>query len=283
MAKALFRFLRGELNGYYITNLYNTLNRTTQDVKSFFLQFASIQMENGKIDAKTLYNLGKFAGIQLPRIPKSEAVSSVRMTESEYDEALQYEFSERGLYKPQDESFEFVQKVIDDTGLPDINTLATEQKRSSLVGGESVEGYISENEENVLDDDGNVKSSAVSPTPPSEGAYSDFYGNQFLFLAEGETQYSPVSYALFLDLFKAMQFVRYNGSTLSALSRIINIICPEAFVTVNGITVSDSGTWYIVSYNTDYTVELNLKQDRLNLLLYIVRLKFPQVQMVEAL
>ena len=181
MAKALFRFLRGELNGFYITNLYNTLNRTTQDIKEFFVQFVSTQMENGKIDEETLYNLGKFAGINLPRIAKSESVSSVRMTESEYDEALQYEFSERGLYKPQDETFEFEQEVIDDTGLPDINTLATENKRSSLVGEESVEGYISDSAEDVIDDDGNVRPSFILPAPPSEGAYSDFYGNQFLF------------------------------------------------------------------------------------------------------
>ena len=61
MGKAFFRFLRGELNGFYITNLYNTLNRTTQDVKDFFIQFSKVQFRQGEIDAETLYNLGKFA------------------------------------------------------------------------------------------------------------------------------------------------------------------------------------------------------------------------------
>lgn len=283
MAKAFFRFLRGELNGFYITNLYNMLNRTTQDVKEFFIQFTKIQMEEGKITPETLYNLGRFAGIYLPRIAKSEAISSVRMTESEYDEALQYEFSERGLFKPQDESFEFVQKVIDDTGLPDINTLATEQKRSSLIGEEIVEGYISENAEDVLDDNGNVRPSAISATPPSEGAYSDFYGNQFLFLAEGEVEYSPVAYELFLDLFKAIQYVRYNGGTILALAKIVSILCPEGLAKIVSIVVSDNNTKFIVSYETDLDADMNLKQDRLSLLLYIARMKFPLVEMVEVL
>jgi len=283
MAKAFFRFLRGELNGFYITNLYGTLNRTTQDVKEFFIQFAKTQMEEGKISPETLYNLGKFAGIYLPRIAKSEAISSVRMTESEYDEELQYEFSERGLYKPQDESFEFVQKVIDDTGLPDINTLATEEKRSSLVGEETIEGYISENAEDVLDDNGNVRPSAISATPPSEGAYSDFYGNQFLFLAEGDIEYSPIAYELFLDLFKAIQYVRYNGSTILALGRIMSILCPNGLARLVSVAVSENKTKFIVSYETDINADLNFKQDRLSLLLYITKMKFPLVEMVEAL
>ena len=283
MGKAFFRFLRGELNGFYITNLYNTLNRTTEDVKEFFIQFSKIQFEEGKIDSETLYNLGKFAGISLPRIPQAEARSSVRMTESEYDEQLDYEFSERGLFKTQEEDFEFVQKVVDDTGLPDINTLATETKRSSLVGTESVDGYISDSETDVLNDEGSVRPSKVLPDPPSAGAYSDFFGNEFCFLSEGEVEYLPVSYALFIELFKAIQYVRYNGGTIKSLARIVSILCPDGLVTIDSLTVSNDKTRFIVSYETDLTVDINYKQDRINILLYVIRLKFPQVQMSEAI
>lgn len=283
MAKAFFRFLRGELNGFYITNLYDTLNRTTQDVKDFFVKFNNMQFEQGKIDNETLYNLGKFAGINLPRIAQAEARSNVRMTESEFDEQLDYEFSERGLFKTQDEDFEFVQKVVDDTGLPDINTLATSTKRSSLVGEEAVEGYIADGETNVLDDDGNVRPSKVLPEPPSEGAYSDFFGNDFTFLSEGEVNYLPVPYALFLELFKAIQYVRYNGGTLSSLVRIISTLCPDGLVKIDSLTVSNDNTRFTILYETDLTVDIDLKQDRISILLYVVRLKFPQVQMVEAI
>lgn len=283
MAKALFRFLRGELNGFYLTNINAMMNNVTKEERKFFIDFARIQFEEGKIDSETLYNLGRFAGIYLPRIAKSEIKSAVRMTESEYNEQLDYEFSERGLLKTETETFEFEQEVIDDTGLPDINTLATDTKRSSLVGDEAVQGYISEDEIDVVDDNGNVRPSKILPEPPADGAYSDFNGNQFTFLAEGETVYLPVSYGVFLDLFKAIQYVRYNGATVSALARILAVLCPEGLAVIDSITVSLDNTRWFVSYTTDLTVDVDLKQDRINMLLYVVRLKFPQVQMVERL
>lgn len=283
MAKALFRFLRGELNGFYLTSINAMMNNVTKEERKFFIDFAKIQFEEGKIDSETLYNLGRFAGIYLPRIAKSEIKSAVRMTESEYNEQLDYEFSERGLLKTETETFEFEQEVIDDTGLPDINTLATDTKRSSLVGDEAVQGYISEDEIEVVDDDGNVRPSKILPEPPADGAYSDFNGNQFTFLAEGETVFLPVSYGVFLDLFKAIQYVRYNGATISALARILAVLCPEGLAVIDSITVSLDNTRWFVSYTTDLTVDVDLKQDRINMLLYVVKLKFPQVQMVESL
>lgn len=283
MAKALFRFLRGEINGFYLTNINTMMNNVTEDERKFFVDFAKIQFEHGKIDSETLYNLGRFAGIYLPRVAQSETRSSVRMTESEYDEQLQYEFSERGLFKTQQEDFEFVQKVIDDTGLPDINTLATDTKRSTLVGDEPVEGYISQDEIDVIDDNGNVRSEKILPTPPQDEAYSDFHGNEFTFLSEGETVFLPVSYGVFLDLFKAIQYARYNGSTIGALVRIFSVLCPEGLASIVSLTVSQDKTRWILSYETDLSVDVDLKQDRISMLLYVVKIKFPQVQMVEAL
>lgn len=282
MAKALFRFLRGELNGFYLTNINAMMNNVTEEERKFFIDFALIQFEHGKIDSTTLYNLGKFAGIYLPRIAQSEIRSAVRMTESEFDEQLDYEFSERGLFKTEEEDFEFVQKVIDDTGLPDINTLATTTKRSSLVGDEAVQGYIAENETDVIDDEGNVRSDKILPEPPQDLAYSDFYGNKFLFMAEGETVFLPVSYGVYLDLFKALQYVRYNGGTVKSLARIVEVVCPLGLVHIVDIEVAQANNRWIITYSTDLTVEIDLKQDRINMLLYIINMKFPQVQMSEA-
>ena len=283
MAKALFRFMRGELNGFYLQAINNALNSVSEETKQFFLDFYSLQFAEGKIDEKTLYNLGRFAGIYLPRVPLEELHTIVRMTESEYDEALHYEFSERGLYKVDDEDFEFEQKVIDDTGLPDINTLATETKRSSLVGDEAVTGYISEDEEDVLDEDGNVKPEAVLETPPEDKAYSDFYSNKFLFLAEGNINYRAIASEIFFPLFKAMQYIRYNGATTVALVKVVNTLCPSGLVKIDSVSVSNAGTSLIVNYTTDLTVEIDSKQDRIDMLLYVTRIKFPQIQMIESL
>lgn len=283
MAKALFRFLRGELNGFYLQSINTMMNNLSVEQRRFFFDFYRMQFEQGRISNETLANLGRFAGIYLPRIPQEEARSATRMTESEYDEQLDYEFSERGLFKTQDEDFEFVQKVVDDTGLPDINTLATEEKRSTLVGTETPLGYISEDTEDVLDDSGNVVPEAILPAPPSGKAYSEFYGNKFLFLSEGETVMLPVSYDVFLPLFKAIQYARYNGSTLSALTKIIEVLCPYGLVKINSIYVANTNNFIYVSYTTDLTVDIDLKQDRINMLLYVIRIKFPQIQMTESL
>ena len=183
MSKALFRFLRGEINGYYLTNIHNSLNVYTEDIKKFFIDFQNQQFELGKISEETLYNLGKFASVFLPRRPVSESKTSLYMTDSHEVDGVEY--SERGLFNTDNESFEFVHTDPSIT-TPDINTLATEDKRSSLVGNEQVQGYISENETDVLDDEGKVRPSKVSADPPSEGAYSEFYGNQFLFLGQCE-------------------------------------------------------------------------------------------------
>ena len=283
MAKALFRFLRGELNGYYLTNIHNNLNVLSREYKEFFLEFASQQMERGKISSETLNNLGKFAGIFIPRISIEEAVTSVRLTESEFDTQLNYEFSERGLYNTETETFEFEQKTIDDTGLPDINTLATDTKRSSLVGTEETEGYIAESETDVFDEaTGKVLPSVISDTPPQNEAYSDFYGDEFLFLSDSESVYVPLSSNIFLELFKAMQTVRYNGASIKSLVNITEILCPEGLVQIDSIVIDSNNVSYKLSYSVNFEVDVSSKQDRLNVWLYVLKIKFPQIKVEES-
>ena len=78
MAKAFFRWLRGELNGFYVTNINGALNESTKDIKDFLSEFKAQQFEKGKITSKNLYGLGKFAGIFLPRVSKAESSASLR-------------------------------------------------------------------------------------------------------------------------------------------------------------------------------------------------------------
>ena len=398
MSKAFFRFLRGELNGFYIQNINQSANEYTKDIKKFLSEFKSQQFEYGKIDDKSLYGLGTFAGIFLPRLSRAEALSSIRMTESHIENG--FECSERGLFDTNLELFQFFhcaddtvaffffirtnqdsynndintqatnlnrtslvgnsdtvlgyisseetdlfdedgnvkpEKVLSappagvayseyygdeflmlsegdnshadnivrirmtdsmvvgdieysERGLfvvpvpmfaDDINTLATSTLRSSLVGEEDVIGYISSEETNVIDDNGNVRHEKISATPPADVAYSDFFGNQFLFLSEAESSYSNLEPSLYIELFKAMQWVRYNGASISSLGRITSLICPDGLVKLGRIEVASDKKHINVYYDYDDTVEVNLKQQRLNLLEYIVKIKFVQVTLVE--
>lgn len=273
MAKAFFRFLRGELNGFYIQNINQSANEYTKDIKKFLSEFKSKKFEYGKIDDKSLYGLGTFAGIFLPRISRAEALSSIRMTESHIENG--FECSEQGLFDTNLELFQFFH------GADDINTLATSTLSSSLVGDENVIGYISSEETNVLDDNGNVRYDKISATPPSGVAYSEFFGNQFLFLSEAESSYSNIEPSLYIELFKAMQWVRYNGASISSLGRITSLICPDGLVKLGRIEVAYDKKHINVYYDYDDTVDVNLKQQRLNLLEYIVKIKFVQVTLVE--
>lgn len=279
MSKAFFRFLRGELNGFYITNLHNVCNTVTQDIKRFVIAFYKQRFAHGEIEKEVLYNLGKFAGIFIPRIPLSEIRATIHFSESDVVDGQEY--SERGLYLPDDEDFKYEMETPDETGLPDINTLATPDQRSSMVGTESPEGYIAYDVEHPVDDEGMVRPEAVTPSPPANKAYSEFYGDEFLFLSEAERTYLPISYAIYLELFKSIQWIRYNGVSVASLARITELLCPQGLVIINSITVSNEGNRWLLDYTVDMDVDINLKTDRLNMLLYIIRIKFPQIEAVE--
>ena len=278
MSKALFRFLRGELNGFYINNINNALNEYTADIKRFFIDFQNQQFEAGSITDNNLYGLGKFASVFLPRRRLSESRSAMFMTDGH--EVSGNEFSERGLFNTNAELFEFVHTDPSITS-PDINTLATDAKRSSLVGDEEVEGYIAEDEIDVLDDEGKAHPDKIMSEPPVDKAYSDFYGNQFLFLSEGDSVYEKLPATLFIELFKALQWIRYNGKSIASLVKIIQLICPQGAVTISGIEAGIDGRVVYVHYVFDVTSPLVNKEARLALLEYIVNLKFKQVLLVE--
>lgn len=396
MAKAFFRWLRGELNGFYITNINGAMNDSTKDIKDFLSEFKSQQFENGKISDKNLYGLGKFTGIFLPRLSRAESLASLRTTESNVVDG--FECSERGLFDTTLENFSFFHTKDDTTvfffvrtnqddynndintqatnlsrsslvgnsdtvlgyissedtdlfdeignvkpekvlsappygvayseyygdeflmlsegdnspadnivrirmtdsnvvdgieyserGLfvvpvpmfDDINTLATPTMRSSLVGNETLIGYISSEETNVLDDNGNVRREKISATPPEGVAYSDYYGDQFMFLSEAEVSSSNLEPSLYIELFKALQWIKYNGASIKSLGRITSLICPDGLVKLGEVETASDGKHWNVYYDYDNTVDISLKHQRLNLLEFIVNLKFVQVSLVE--
>jgi hypothetical protein len=281
MAKAFFRFLRGELNGYYITAYNSMLNNATQRIKEFLVERKLEQFNLNNMREEDLRGLGKFAGVFFPRIRLGDSISAVRFSDSHIVDGEEY--SERGLYDTEYEAFHY-EHASQDSSLPDINTLATDTLRSSLVGNEAVQGYISENETDVLDENGRVKASKVLTEPPESGGYSEFYGNQFLFLSEGEATYTELAPSLFIELLKVMQYVRYNGVSLESLCNFINIICPDGLVLIQNIEVASNGDHYIVyyRYNPDVTT-VPYKTQRMSLFENIVKTKFKQIEMSEVI
>lgn len=277
MAKEFFRFLRGELNGFYITQINSSLNKFVQDVKEFVLEF-NTQQFNSTMNSTTLFNLGKFAGIFLPRLSSSESRTGFRLSDSNIVDGVEY--SERGLFNTDTETFEY-KHTNQNPDLPDINTLSTEKLRSSLIGDESVKGYISANETDVLDDNGLVRSEKVLASPPEDEAYNNFYGNNFMFLADVITTYENLSPSLYYDLFVVLQWIRYNGASVESLCTVIKTLCPNGLVLINRIEVSADETRLIVYYKYNENADVNLKAQRIYLLQYIVDIKFLSVVLTE--
>lgn len=277
MAKEFFRFLRGELNGFYITQINSALNKFVQDVKEFVLEF-NTQQFNSTMNSTTLFNLGKFAGIFLPRLSSSESRTGFRLSDSNIVDGIEY--SERGLFNTDTETFEY-KHTNQNPDLPDINTLSTEKLRSSLLGDESVKGYISVNETDVLDDNGLVRPEKVLTRPPEGEAYNNFYGNNFMFLADVITTYENLSPSLYYDLFVVLQWIRYNGASVESLCTVIKTLCPNGLVLINRIEVSADETRLIVYYKYNENADVNLKAQRIYLLQYIVDIKFLSVVLTE--
>jgi hypothetical protein len=274
MSKLFFRFLRGEINGFYLTRFHNAVNVFTKDVRDFFISFRTMQFNN-EMSLDTLFGIGKFASVFLPNYTTEEQTYALTFSDSHFDHGNQY--SERGLYNTDEERFEF-RHTTQEEGLPDINTLATPSLRSSLVGDEQVQGYIPSSATDVLDKNGNVRTSKVLPSPPSGEAYSEYYGNEFLFLSEGAgtTHYKSLSPDLYIDIYKTLQWIRYNGVSLESLLHITEIFCPEGFVKIKGIELAEDNLHFQITYVTDEGSAVTNKAQRLFLLEYLIRLKFKQ-------
>ena len=276
MSKAFFRFLRGELNGFYLKSIYNTLNESTKNTKAFLMDFNNMQFKEGMVDTTTLLNIGKFAGVFPLNLVQTESLTSLRMSDSK--EVDGFEYSERGLYSTIQEIFNYYHLTQESD---DINTLATEDERSSLVGNEEVIGYIAEDEIDVIDSQGKVKTEKILYEVPEGKAYSEFYGNQFLFLSEGEEIYSETSNEIFLDLYKALQYIRYNGVSLKALMNLVSLICPHGLVKIDHIEAAVDKTHFNVYYNYNAEANVTYKSQRKALLEVLVTEKFKQVVLVE--
>lgn len=277
MSKALFRFLRGELNGYYITRLNNVMNTTTEPIKKFLVGFKRMQFDLQTMPAQTLYDIGTFAGVYLLRLSVGEAYGAMRMTESHIVD--NQERSERGLLERQTEAFTF-EHTAQDSYNTDINTLATAGKRSGLTGDEAVQGYISSDSSDVIDENGNVNPEVVLTVPPSNVAYSEFYGNQFMFLSEQTALLKEINPALFIELYKVMQYIRYNGVNIKSFAQMVSIVCPDGLVRIQSIIKKEGQAVFEVGYVYDGSVDIDMPQQRVSMLEYLTLLKFPQFMLI---
>ena len=286
MSKQFFRFLRGEINGYYLTRIHDSCNKMSDSIKSFLYDFGKMQFklqtevegDETPITTKDIDGISMFSGVFPPYVLQDSLTGSLRFTTSKKVDG--HEYSERGLYSPEDEAFTFV-RTTQQEYTDDINTLANSNARSSLVDdGRAPLGYFPD-DENVIKDDGTIDETKLLPSPRAGHADSPYYGSAFLFFAEESPVLAITSYNVLVYVIRAMQWVRYNGMSISSLATFANIICPD-FLFITKIDWDSDYAYATVNYGIDenYEAEDKLMREQLFALLAgekIAQLSFEKV------
>lgn len=278
--KSFFRFLRGEINGMYLNAISSAVDALGARWRSVMVQADELTLIRTDADANNeLYpsfvqGVGLIAGCILPRFQHSSSSSALVMTESYIVNGKQR--SERGLFGTTLERFGFVHTEQDDYA-DDINTLSNETHRSSLIGSEVPQGYISDRSNDVLRDDGTVDPAYVEPSPPGDNSpYTEFYGNNFLFLNATQLNYSLLSTELTGLLIEALQWVRWNGPSFAAVCRVVDIVCGDFVQVVDVRTIAGLDRWEI-RYRALDLPDLRTPLQRLYLLQHIMEAAFINV------
>ena len=278
--KAFFRFLRGEINGMYLNAISSAVNALGARWRSIMVQADELTLirtdaaADNELYSSFVHGVGLIAGCILPRFQHSSSISSLVMTESNIVDGV--ERSERGLFGTTLERFGFVHTEQDDYP-DDINTLSDQTHRSSLVGTETPQGYISDRGNDVVRDDGTVDPAYIEPSPPVGGdPYTEFYGNNFLFMDSLNLSYSLLSTELTGYLIEALQWVRWNGPSFAAVCRVVSMVCGDFVKVVDVSTVAGLDRWE-VRYRAFDLPNLQYPLQRLYLLQHIMEAAFINV------
>lgn len=274
--KKFFRWLRGELNGYYLNKIAYFVNDWVEDyispVLAYFLkmQFRSDSDEQyGNINNSDIKGIAKFAGItQL--ITKGIIRDNVMYFTSSHKVGNE-EQSFSGLFNKAISDFSFGYK----DKRSDINSFATEELQTSLVEeGAEILGYIPEDAE-VYDIDGNFNKDAVLPVPPEGKAYVPFYGLKYLQLQENLIVNYTIPIEQIYDALVAIQNIRRNGATIYTFFELTRIFGIE-FIKIEKFV---SHGLYIEVMYSNLSVEVQNRQMKQMLWEYVIKQFFPQFQL----
>lgn len=290
MSKKIFRFLRGELNGFYIGNIGNLMNVVSNNIHKFIANFAAMPFgldENLLVSGvfnpfDIVKGIGLTAGIFVPYVSQDSNIASIKFSRS-HRTATGEEISERGLFSRLNEGFFYQENIPEGT---DINTLATSNLRSSMVESGAVPiGYIEEGQ-SVIDEDGNLDRSKIhlfvdpdnyEAELPTDKAYVLYYGDKYMYLEESTPIIAKIPNTVYVELVKLVQWVRYNGTSVESICKFVNLICPNYLFLFPSFDWSSIYGRAIIKYGVDENYEVDDKLMYVNIFKLIVSIKFPQL------
>lgn len=279
----IFRYLRGELNGFYLNCFANVLLKAEESITDFIVYFRTVVFKSNEqtlpnesaMVLDTVRNIGIVAGVFAPKVTQESLLSSIRFTDSHKVNGEEY--SERGLLSTASSSFKFF-RTDNKTYQTDINTLATKELRTSMVeDGASVVGYTVDGIK-AIDDSGNFIPEAVQHEPPVDKAYSEFYGEKYLFLADETPVFARVGADALAPTIEAVQWSKYNGQSMISLIRFAEALC-KGYLYLLSFDWETYGKYgsCIVHYGIDEAFEAPDKIQNVGLFQTFVRQRYPQM------
>lgn len=300
MSKKFFRFVRGELNGYYLTAINSAFLRAFSDCEALLAKFIAMAFASAdglkpgeiSIPREMLHGIGTVAGVFPPLVAQDSLIGSLRFTQSHKVNGVEY--SERGLMNRDTGTFNFVRTDQREYST-DINTLANDNLLTSFVErGAKLIGFFPEDAK-AITDEGEVDESRLVKFPGtqeqqyeaaeayfrSEGkAYSPYYGLKYMYFAERSPIIARTTDDVFLELIKAMQWVRFNGVSVASLCRFAQVLCPN-YLFIMDISWADGLPFGVVTYGVDDDYEINDKLMRSEVFKTVFGMKFKQYHLLE--
>lgn len=300
MSKKFFRFVRGELNGYFLTQINNAFLKAFSDKETFLAQFIAMVFKRSDdvskgeypIPREMLHGIGTVAGVFPPMVAQDSLIGSIRFTQSHKVNGVEY--SERGLLNRDTGTFNFM-RTDNKEYTTDINTLANENRLTSFVEhGAKLLGFFPEDAK-ALTDEGEIDPSQLVHFQGTQEeqyaeaeryfksvnkAYSPYYGLAYMYFAERSPIIARTTDDVFLELIKAMQWVRYNGVSIESLCRFAQVLCPNYLFIVD-ISWANGLPYGVVTYGIDEEWEINDKLMRSEVFKTVFAMKFKQYYLLE--
>ena len=261
MARALFRFMRGELlSGVYLRNFLLCKNEATQYLvdelayQALFQWKLESEITAGEVAVRSedLVNFAKFSGIFKPIQYRQNTLGSIRMTESEIVGGA--ERSERGLFDMDKEKIEFVRTAQDDYPTDIVNETTTRKRQSLIPTGTTPVGYVKFGTDAYLPD-GTIIWANILSEPPTDGSpYTEFYGEHFLTFEETFNGMSEMSTEMFMDYYNSLKRIDYNGPSVAEFLHVTKLFC-DTYVYDIEIVAQDHYYNVYYSLNLDSTVD----------------------------
>jgi hypothetical protein len=219
-------------------------------------------------------NIGLVGGLFQPRGYWATSLGSIWFTSSRMSGALSGGRlrTERGLLDMEFESFTFI-RTERDSYPTDINSVANEEMRSTFKErGARLLGYVRERVP-LFDFEGNIIEENLFSEPPTDAAYTEWYGFKYLYYEQISNGEMPLPVDIYMMLFEAVQKIRRIGISIQSLLDITTTL-GEGYMYNLEIVKQTGNWWYTVYYDLDEKKQLEGRERRYMAWIYIMMMKF---------